>query len=321
MISASDNQAFRLMFEQHALAMLIIEPLTGEILDANPAAVNFYAYPESKLCGMPIDDLNPLVTEQLVTGRKAFSEERNHYVCSHTLASGEERTVEIHLSPIALQEKQVLFAIIHDITGRKQAEPELRRVHAALEIAHRELQESFARVQDLARVDELTGINNRRSLVEFMEREFNVAMRYGPPLTIVMFDIDDFKQINDTFGHSVGDQVLKRLTQVVRAKLRAADAIGRYGGDEFVIVCPHTRAQEALPLAERIHASIASVSIETDNGPLTIGISIGIAQAIHNGVPCSGETDTLEHLLRRADKALYAAKQTGKNRTVTFDSK
>ena len=309
------------MFEQHPLVMLLIEPLTGEILDANQAAVNFYAYPRSKLCGMSIDDFKPLVAEQMATGRKVFSEERNHYICSQRLASGEERIVELHLSPIALQEKQVLFSIIHDITERKQAESELRRAHDALEIAHRELQESFAREQHLARIDELTGINNRRSLVEFTEREFNVAMRYRPPLSVVMFDIDDFKQINDTFGHSVGDQVLQRLTQVVRAKLRSADFIGRYGGDEFVILCPHTSAQEALPLAERIHASSASIRMETDKGPLAITVSIGIAETTHSSVPGSGKSDTLENLFHRADQALYAAKQTGKNRTVIFDSK
>jgi diguanylate cyclase (GGDEF)-like protein len=207
------------------------------------------------------------------------------------------------------------------ITEPKQDESELRRAYHALETAHRELQESFAREQHLARIDELTGVNNRRSLVEFMEQEFKVAMRYRVPLSVIMFDIDDFKQINDTFGHSVGDQVLQCLTQVVRAKLRSADVIGRYGGDEFVILCPHTSAQEALPMAERIHTGSASIRMETGKGPLTVTISIGIAQTTHSSVPGPGKSDTLENLLRCADQALYAAKQTGKNRTVIFDSK
>jgi diguanylate cyclase (GGDEF)-like protein len=153
-----------------------------------------------------------------------------------------------------------------------------------------------------------------------MEQEFKVAMRYRAPLSVVMFDIDGFKQINDSFGHSVGDQVLQCLTQVVRAKLRSADVIGRYGGDEFVILCPHTSAQEALPVAERIHASSASIHVETDKGPLTVTISIGIAQTTHSSVPGPGKSDTLENLLRCADQALYAAKQNGKNRTVIFAS-
>ena len=208
-----------------------------------------------------------------------------------------------------------------NITEPKLDESELRRAYHALEIAHRELQESFAREQHLARIDELTGVNNRRSLVEFMEQEFKVAMRYRMPLSVVMFDIDDFKQINDTFGHTVGDQVLQCLTKVVRMKLRSADVIGRYGGDEFVILCPHTSAQEALPIAERIHTSSASIRMKTDNGPLSITVSIGIAQAPHSSVPGPDKSDTPENLLRCADRALYTAKQTGKSRTIIFDSK
>lgn len=206
------------------------------------------------------------------------------------------------------------------ITEPKQDESELLRAYRALEIAHRKLQEAFAREQHLARIDELTGVNNRRSLVEFMEQEFKVAVRYHVPLSVVMFDIDDFKNINDTFGHSVGDQVLQCLTEVVRAKLRSADVIGRYGGDEFVILCPHTSAQEALPIAERIHASSAAIRVQTEKGPLAITISIGIAQTAHRSVIGLEKSETLENLLRCADQALYAAKQAGKNRTVIFAS-
>lgn len=207
-----------------------------------------------------------------------------------------------------------------NIAEIKQDESELRRAYHALEIAHRELQESFLRVQHLARIDELTGVHNRRSLIELMEQEFKVAMRYGAPLSVVMFDIDDFKQINDSFGHIVGDRVLQYLTQVVRAKLRSADVIGRYGGDEFVILCPHTSAPEALSVAERIHASSASILVETNKGPLTITISIGIAQMAYSNLPGPDKSDTLENLLRCADQAMYASKKAGKNRTVIFDS-
>lgn len=207
-----------------------------------------------------------------------------------------------------------------NINDINQDESELRRAYSALKIAHRELQESFARLQHLARIDELTGVNNRRSLVEFMEREFNLAMRYRTPLSVVMFDIDNFKQINDCFGHLVGDQVLQCLTHVVHAKLRSADVIGRYGGDEFVILCPQTIAQEAMPVAERIHSSSSSIRVKTEKDPPTITISIGIAQTVFSSVPGPNKSDTLEDLLRRADQALYAAKKAGKNRTVIFDS-
>ncbi|MCX6067447.1 MAG: GGDEF domain-containing protein, partial [Chloroflexi bacterium] len=188
-----------------------------------------------------------------------------------------------------------------------------------LEIAHNELQKSYLREQQLARIDDLTGINNHRSLVQLAEREFDVAMRYRHPLSMMFFDIDHFKQINDTFGHLMGDQALKQMIDVVSANLRRADVIGRYGGDEFVILMPQTSAQEALPFAERIHASIATLQLKTDKGPLMLTISIGIAQTIHATEPGAGSTDTVENLLLRADQALYAAKEAGRNRTVVFD--
>jgi diguanylate cyclase (GGDEF)-like protein len=124
-------------------------------------------------------------------------------------------------------------------------------------IAHHALENSFEREQRLARTDSLTGVNNRRYLFELAEREFNVALRYRPPFSMILFDVDYFKQINDTFGHTVGDLVLKKIAQIVGLEIRSVDVIGRYGGDEFVILLPRTSAQEAQPLAERIHASIA----------------------------------------------------------------
>ena len=193
---------------------------------------------------------------------------------------------------------------------------ELLRAQGELEAAHRELQQSFVQQQQLALIEDLTGINNHRSLLQLAKREFDVAMRYQPPLSMIFFDIDNFKQINDTFGHVVGDEALKKTIQVVCAKLRSADLIGRYGGDEFVVLLPQTSAQDALPLAERIHASIAEMRLDTDKGPLTLTISIGIAQSLHG----SSQTDTVEDLLLRTDQALYAAKQAGKNCTVIFEA-
>jgi len=134
-------------------------------------------------------------------------------------------------------------------------------------------------------------------------------MRYRPPLSVLMFDVDSFKQINDSFGHAVGDLVLQRIIQTVCAEIRSADMIGRYGGDEFIILLPQTGTQEVLPLAERISEKITALSIETDKGPLAVSLSIGISQTIHHGTLA----DTVENLLLRADRALYAAKQAGRN--------
>ncbi|MCX6060512.1 MAG: PAS domain S-box protein [Chloroflexi bacterium] len=122
-----DEQTFHLMFEVHSAIMLLIEPLTGVILDANQAAVNFYGYPKSKLCRMSIQEINTLPAEQVALERqKALSEERDYFVFPHKLASGEERIVEVQSSPITLQEKDILFSIIHDITERERKRETIR---------------------------------------------------------------------------------------------------------------------------------------------------------------------------------------------------
>jgi diguanylate cyclase (GGDEF)-like protein/PAS domain S-box-containing protein len=219
------------------------------------------------------------------------------------------------LVALVLDNAQLFSAAEHEIAERKQIEADLRLAKETLDSAHQKLGQSFVREQTLARTDTLTGINNRRFLFEIAEREFNVAMRYRPPLSMLMFDIDHFKHINDTFGHSMGDHVLQQVTQVVCAEVRSADVIGRYGGDEFVILLPQTDTQESLPLAERIHASVATIRIPTDKDPLVVTISLGIAQTSHG----ASQPDTVENLFLRADQALYSAKQAGRNCTRIFE--
>jgi diguanylate cyclase (GGDEF)-like protein/PAS domain S-box-containing protein len=204
-----------------------------------------------------------------------------------------------------------------DITARKQAEAELRQAKEALEATHKELEEAFAREQQLARIDMLTGINNRRYLFELAEHEFNVAFRYGSPMSVLMFDIDDFKLINDKFGHAIGDQALQHITQTVHAQLRSVDVFGRYGGDEFIVLLPQTNAVEARSLGMRIHEGIAAARMETNGESLALTISLGIAEIFHH----AAQPDSVEGLFLRADQALYAAKQAGRNRTVIFDAK
>ena len=213
------------------------------------------------------------------------------------------------------------IAVITDLTEQKRVEDELRHARNALEQINHKLEQVLAREQHLARTDTLTGVNNRGHLFELASRKFNVALRYRLQFSLILLDIDHFKQINDTFGHAVGDQVLQRIIQVVCDQIRSADVIGRYGGDEFVILLPQSNAQDALILADRIHASIADTRIETSNGTITLTFSIGISQVIHRAPRGTvSKTDTVEDLFLRADQALYAAKQAGRNRTVIFDS-
>jgi diguanylate cyclase (GGDEF)-like protein/PAS domain S-box-containing protein len=198
----------------------------------------------------------------------------------------------------------------------KQVEEELRRAKESLEVVNMELRFAFENEQHMARTDTLTGINNRRNLFELAEHEFEVAKRYQQPLSIIMFDLDHFKRINDTYGHSIGDKMLEHVAQITHAQLRDVDIMGRYGGEEFVIVLPVTSAQKASQLAQRILEKVSAIRLHTDHGPATVTLSIGIAETVHEP-----QDETVENVIRRADEAMYAAKQAGRNRAVIFDAK
>jgi len=208
------------------------------------------------------------------------------------------------------QSHQGVVVIHQDITESKRAELELQYMKASFESANVDLKTALARQSQLAHTDALTGINNRRYLYEIAEHEFDIAARYQQPLSAIMFDLDHFKEVNDTFGHATGDQILQRVTQSACAELRSTDVIGRYGGEEFVIILPVTTAEQAYPLAERIRTSVAAIREPTEKGFAAVTLSIGIVEINH-----SHQTTSIEDLIRRADKAMYAAKQAGRNRT------
>jgi len=142
-------------------------------------------------------------------------------------------------------------------------------------------------------------------------------MRYRQPLSMMMLDIDHFKKVNDIFGHMVGDQMLIFIIQATCAELRSSDVIGRYGGEEFVILLPVTNAQQAHPLAERIRKSVAAIRVPTPLGDAVATISIGIVELTQ----ISAQVKSAEDMIRCADQAMYAAKQAGRNCTMVFDPK
>lgn len=159
----------------------------------------------------------------------------------------------------------------------------------------------------MARTDALTGIPNRRYLFELGERELSRARRFGHPLSALMLDMDHFNRVNDTHGHAQGDRVLQAVAQCCLLQIRDIDIVGRYGGEEFVILLIETDASGARSLAERIRGSVAQIVLPTAQVPIRITASVGIAQL--------GEGDSdLDRLLGRADQALYAAKLAGRNR-------
>jgi diguanylate cyclase (GGDEF)-like protein len=159
----------------------------------------------------------------------------------------------------------------------------------------------------LAITDDLTGIYNRRYFFEMAEKKFAHALKHKIPLSALLVDLDHFKKFNDTYGHVVGDQVLRAAAQMMSSALRDTDIIGRYGGEEFSIILPDTNNSAAIYAAERLLANVADVPIDTEAGKLSIQLSIGIAGM-------SKETPTLHSLIVRADQAMYIAKSAGRNR-------
>jgi diguanylate cyclase (GGDEF)-like protein len=170
----------------------------------------------------------------------------------------------------------------------------------------------FGEVQRLAITDGLTGTYNRRHFFELAERELNRARRFGYPMSAVMLDVDHFKQVNDTYGHAVGDQVLHTLAERCGENIRDIDILGRYGGEEFAIILPATDLSSARSVAGRLRRCVADVPIPTERGDLIITISLGVASSAQ-------EDEDVAALLNRADAAMYEAKQAGRDRVAVID--
>jgi diguanylate cyclase (GGDEF)-like protein len=198
---------------------------------------------------------------------------------------------------------QVNEELLKEINIRKQTEAALRESEEVLRL--------------LAITDSLTGLYNRRHFNELAEAEIRRALRYTQPLTAMMFDIDFFKRVNDTYGHASGDMVLKLVAKTTKEMLRATDIPARYGGEEFIVLLPETPMEGATAIAERLRRRIEDTTTQTEKGPITITISFGISEYL-------GETNSkpteriLSEFISNADQALYASKNAGRNRVTVY---
>ncbi len=165
-------------------------------------------------------------------------------------------------------------------------------------------------LQDMALRDPLTGVFNRRALDEPLLRELKAGLRYGAPACLMMLDLDYFKTVNDRLGHTAGDLVLKELASLMTDTVRDVDTVGRYGGEEFAVVLPHTSIEQAQPLAERLRALIETHVFDVEDGVVRLTASIGIAEVRNPAIA------SVEDWVNAADTALYDAKALGRNRVV-----
>jgi diguanylate cyclase (GGDEF)-like protein/PAS domain S-box-containing protein len=170
----------------------------------------------------------------------------------------------------------------------------------------------YAEVERLATLDEVTGILNRRRLFQLGRREMELSRRYGTSLAAILLDIDLFKKINDTYGHTAGDRVLSGIASTISHNIREIDLFGRYGGEEFVILLPSTGAEAAREVAERVRELVAGLRFDTERGPLEVTISLGVAML-------TSDVPSLATLIDRADQAMYSAKQAGRNRVEVYE--
>jgi diguanylate cyclase (GGDEF)-like protein len=199
---------------------------------------------------------------------------------------------------------QANVELLKEINIRKKAEAALRESEEALRL--------------LAITDSLTGLYNKRQINKLGGDEIRKALRYLRPLSVIMFDIDFFKRVNDTFGHTAGDMVLKMVAIATKEMVRATDIPARYGGEEFIVLLPETHATEAATVAERLRRRIEGTTVQAEKCAITITASFGVSDYLGKTNSKSHQT-VLSEFVANADRALYASKKAGKNSVTVYE--
>jgi len=215
---------------------------------------------------------------------------------------------------IPLPDERILFIAepVYAMNDLETITAELNKIKRSLAIKETELKAVIAQADEVSHTDALTFIPNRRQIIGDLQREVMFSDRYGTPLSISLVDIDFFKRINDSYGHVTGDEVLRKLAGELRDHIRHPDTIGRYGGEEFLVVLPHSTAKAASEQAERLCRHVRSLAIQSGEYEVTLTISIGIAQyKIHK--------EDWQGFLSRADSALYQAKDDGRDKWIVAE--
>ncbi len=289
---AESEEKVRAMSEASQDGLVLVDD-QGRVAFWNRAAEEMFGYAREEALGRLLHEMValPADLERVRTGFPDFALGGGGPLVGRLTEmtarrkDGSHFPVELSISAFRLRGRWWAVGTARDITDRKVAE---------------------ARLREMATTDSLTGILNRRRFLELAADELERARRYQRDTALIMFDVDHFKQVNDSQGHAAGDQVLRGLTATARETLRGADILGRIGGEEFAVLLPETDLPAASRAAERLRRAAESMELLTDGGPFAVTVSLGVV-LLNPG-------ETLEDLLKRADQALYRAKQGGRNR-------
>jgi diguanylate cyclase (GGDEF)-like protein/PAS domain S-box-containing protein len=284
-------------------------------MNVNPATLEMFGFQtERELIKQSLDLVSPefqpngdLSSQEAQKKMKqAHTNGVSDFEWVHKRSNGEEFYTHVRLTPILL-DKEVMFQVaIRDFTKQKQMEKEIIFINERLA-------EQNKIFKEFATKDKLTGIHNRRSFYEFAEEQWSKAVRNQLDCSVIMIDIDHFKKINDTYGHQAGDMVLKNTVKLIDELNRAYDRLGRWGGEEFMLFLPDADVENAITIADRIRKKVEEERFHVSD-ELKISITISL------GVTSKNLSDTLELdvLFDCADKALYNAKETGRNKVCRF---
>ena len=276
------EERFRMMFDNHSAIMLMVDPESLKIFSANPSAQNFYGYSSKEFQNVTLNEvhgLDELEVKSVI--HDILSKKIIEMETTHILSNGEIRNVEIHPSPIKVGDKTMIFSIIHDITERKKAEEYITY---------------------LAYHDALTGLVNRKYFVETLEEELRLQVNDPKKLALIFCDLDEFKYINDTFGHGAGDFVLCEVGNRIKDCIKGEGIVARLGGDEFAIILFNIENyMDAEKYIYKINGRL-QIPMKINGNKLNIRASMGISVFPDDGT-------SVDDLLKNADREMYSVKR------------
>jgi diguanylate cyclase (GGDEF)-like protein/PAS domain S-box-containing protein len=294
--------ACEFVFKNMSNAVIVIDE-HQRLIDFNPSAGEFLTMKARDVIGAPLNQL--ILFWDMI--QDLFSQERS----TQTEIEYQDVFYGIRVSPVKDQVKRFIgwAVIIEDISLRRQAEIELENANRLLISQLEDINQLQDKLQVQVVRDSLTGVYNRRYLDETLSREIAHASRSGYPLSLIMMDVDHFKKINDQYGHKMGDDVIVAIGRLLQTQTRDSDCVGRYGGDEFLLVMPEMSRENAFERAEIWREGIKAMVFQEGGQVVQVTISIGIAAFPQNGT-------NVDDLVKAADHAMYLAKEQGRDRTV-----